>query len=236
MLKIGDYSFPFFDIGISMFGLLFTLLLVVSPPIIHQSLSWRKPLIGSVFILICTLGILATLLPKRCSQAFHFQRGTSSLALSRIRIASHHPDCGKFSAHVLRIDGHTFCAACTGLLSGGIISILGALVYFLVGWPFVLAPFAVALIGITAVFLGFFQLKFRGILRSVLNAFFVFGALLILVGVDELSGGLFVDFLLESFIAFWIFTRIQLSQWDHQRICKNCEFHCNIGEEKKSRS
>ncbi|HVP92855.1 MAG TPA: hypothetical protein VMS94_03840 [Acidobacteriota bacterium] len=223
-----------YAIGASALGLLTVVLLAASPPIIHETLSWRKPLVGSVFILICTFGIFAALFPKRCSQTFHFNRENMKLAPSRIRATSHHPDCGRFSAHVIYVNGHTLCAACTGLLWGGIIAITGSLIYFFVGWQIQAPAFATVFIGTAAIVLGFFQLAFRGFLRSALNTLFVLGAFLILVGIDESIGSLFVDFFIEAYIVFWIFTRIQLSQWDHSKICSNCESPCEIGETKKN--
>lgn len=233
MHRISDYSFLFFDIGISAFALLIVLLLTANPPLIYESFPWRKPLVGSVFILICAFGIFAALVPKRCSKVLHFERTNVSLATSGIQTSSHHPDCGKFSAHVIHINGHTFCAACTGLLFGGITGIVGAVIYFFVGWHIVLATFTVALIGVIAVVLGFSQLKFSGFIRLMLNLFFVLGAFLILVVIDDLIGSLFADFFIEASIVFWIFTRIQLSQWDHRRICSNCQSPCKVRNEEK---
>ena len=158
-----------------------------------------------------------------------------NLTPSRIRSTSHHPDCGKFSAHTININGHTLCAACTGLLLGGIIAIIGALVYFFAGLHVEIAAFTIVLIGAVAMVLGFFQLAFRGFIRLTLNTLFVLGAFLILVGIDELIGSLFVDFFVEAYIVFWIFARIQLSQWDHWKICSNCESPCEIREARKNR-
>jgi len=234
MSGISHHPLLIYAIGASALGLLTAVLLAANPPIIHETLSWRKPLVGSVFILMCTSGILAALFPKRCSQAFHFKRESMNLAPSRTRATSHHPDCGKFSAHVIHINHHALCAACTGLLLGGIIAIIGALIYFFVGWQIQTLAFASVLIGTAAMVLGFFQLVFRGFIRSALNTLFVLGAFLILVGIDESVGSLFVDFFVEAYIVFWIFARIQLSQWDHWKICTNCESPCEIRETKKN--
>jgi len=59
---------------------------------------------------------------------------------------------------------------------------------------------------------------------------FVFGAFLVLVGIDALAENLFVDLFLTVLISFWILTRIQLSQWDHSRICRDCKSPCGIGD------
>jgi hypothetical protein len=234
MSGLSHHPLLIYVIGASALGLLTAIMLAASPPIVHETLSLRKPLVGSVFILICTFGILAALFPKRCSQAFHFNIENMNLAPSRIHASSHHPDCGKFSAHVIHVNHHTLCAACTGLLLGGIIAITGALFYFFVGWQIWTPAFVTVLIGTMAMVLGFFQLAFRGFIRSALNTLFVLGAFLILVGIDESIGSLFVDFFVEAYIIFWIFARIQLSQWDHWKICGNCESPCEIGETKKN--
>jgi hypothetical protein len=158
-----------------------------------------------------------------------------NLTSHRIRATSHHPDCGKFSAHVTRIGNHTLCAACTGLLLGAIIALAGTAFYFFNGWDVKEVSFPAALLGVVGIIFGFLQLKFRGFIRLTLNTFFVLGAFLILVATDELTQSLFVDFFMVALIVFWILTRIQLSQWDHWRICSNCEFQCEVWEAKKNR-
>ena len=124
--------------------------------------------------------------------------------------------------------GRTLCAACTGLLLGALIALIGTAFLFFGGWPIGEVGLPAVLIGVIGTVLGFFQLKFRGFIRLVLNVFFVLGAFLILVGIDELTGSLFVDLFLVAFIVFWILTRIQLSQWDHWRICHDCKSPCEV--------
>ena len=223
-------SILMFNVGVSVFGLFIVLMLAFNPPISHESLFWQKPLVGFVFSLICILGIFAALFPKQCSQTFHFQRESTGLVSRRINVASHHPNCEEFSAHVIRISSHTLCAACTGLLLGAIMALVGTVLYFFSGWHIEETGFPIVLIGITATILGFLQLKLRGFARLTLNVFFVLGAFLILVGIDELTESLLIDIFLEAFIVFWILTRIQLSQWDHWRICSRCKSPCEVGK------
>ena len=223
-------SILMFNVGVSVFGLFIVLMLAFNPPISHESLFWQKPLVGFVFSLICVLGIFAALFPKQCSQTFHFQRESTGLVSRRINVASHHPNCEEFSAHVIRISSHTLCAACTGLLLGAIMALVGTVLYFFSGWHIEETGFPIVLIGITATILGFLQLKLRGFARLTLNVFFVLGAFLILVGIDELTESLLIDIFLEAFIVFWILTRIQLSQWDHWRICSRCKSPCEVGK------
>jgi hypothetical protein len=233
MSNMRYYSFLIFAISVSIFGLFTVLIIGINPPMIYGSFFWRKPLIGSIFSLICILGIFAALFPKQCSQTFHFRKENMNLTSHRIHATSHHPDCGKFSAHVIHVNSHMLCAACTGLLLGAIIALVGTAFYFFGGWHIEEVSFPAVLIGVVGIVLGFLQLKFRGFIRLILNMFFVLGAFLILIGIDELTESLFVDFFLAALIVFWILTRIQLSQWDHWRICNSCKSACEVWEAKE---
>ena len=227
-------------ISVSFFGLLLVGALALNPPTVRESFLWRKPLIGSLFWLICIFGILAIFFPKQCSAVFDFKKkekhehsdenlfafhGTRSI------VQGHHPDCENFSAHVLRIGDRRFCAACIGLLLGGLISLVGAFLYFFVGWSVGESNLQAVSVGLVGVSFGLFQFKVkRSVVRLVLNSFFVFGALLLLVGIDELAQSVFADLFLVILIVFWLFTRISLSQWNNWRICytcnvASCEFH-----------
>ncbi len=136
----------------------------------------------------------------------------------------HHPSCGKFAAHVFQIRSKTFCAACVGLLLGGLLALAGALLYFFGNWRVPEQNSSImVLVGILGVGLGLFQFKFRNLVRLSLNTFFVLGTLFILIGVDEFVQSLMVDLFVVSVIFFWLFTRISLSQWDHKRICSDCK-------------
>jgi hypothetical protein len=121
------------------------------------------------------------------------------------------------------VDGQPFCAACTGLLLGGIVALIGTGLYFFVGWDLRQLDFWYVLAGQAGVFLGFIQLKFRGYVRLVVNALFVFGTFLTLVGIDKLVANLFVDLYLIGLVIFWLWTRIIISRWDHQRTCSECQ-------------
>ena len=221
-----------FLISVSFFGLLLVGALALNPPTVRESFLWRKPLIGSLFWLICIFGILAIFFPKQCSAVFDFKKkekpehsdenlfafhGTHSI------VQGHHPDCENFSGHVLRRGDRRFCAACTGLLLGGLISLVGASLYFFVGWSVGESSLQAVFVGLVGVSFGLFQFEVkRNVVRLILNSFFVLGALLLLVGIDELAQSLFADLFLVILVVFWLFTRISLSQWNNWRICYTC--------------
>jgi hypothetical protein len=226
--RINSYVLVF-SICVSVFGLIIALMVAFNPPTSNNAnLFWRKPLVGLVFGLVCTLGVSAALFPKRCSGAFHFPKASHGPAFKRISGASHHPDCKEFSTHVIRLRNHTLCAACTGLLIGALIALVGTALYFFGGWHIEETGLSIVLIGETATSLGFSQAKFKGFVRVALNASFVIGAFLILVGIDELAESVLIDLFITASIVFWILTRIQLSQWDHWRICSRCESTCEV--------
>jgi hypothetical protein len=215
-----------FCISVSLFGMLLITMWAIKPSISSDSISWRKPLIGSLFSLICILGIFAVQFPNECSEAFHFREAVPRSVSRRILTGSHHPDCQRFSPHVVRIRDRARCAACSGLFLGAVIALVGAILYFFIGWQIEGAGFLPVIIGVLGVLTGFLQSKFRAGVRLTLNSLFVVGAFLCLAGIDQIAQNLAVDLFLVMLIIFWILTRIQLSRWNHYRICYDCEYIC----------
>ncbi len=227
-----------YQLLVSFLGLLLLAALTLFPPTVSGNLSWRKPVIGSIFSSICVLGILAVFLPNRCLRILDLGKKNKKVGSGSSKLSSHgtsyalkghHPTCGKYDAHIFRIKGKTVCAACAGLLLGGLLALAGASVYFFAGWRVAEHSSLMVLLGIAGVSFGLFQFKFRSLVRLSVNTVFVVGALLILVGIDELVHSLFFDLFVVSLIVFWLFTRISLSQWDHERICSDCTIeNCGI--------
>ena len=214
----------------SFVGLFLAAMLTVYPPSAHENFPWRKPLIGSIFGLICIFGILAVISPTWYSRILDFGKKPRRPYLNKFAshevsstLKGHHPDCGNFDAHVFRIGDKTFCAACTGLLLGGLLALVGTFLYFFGNWSFGQSSFSMVWIGVLGVSFGLFQFRFRSFVRLFLNIFFVLGTFFILIGVDELVDSVNVDLFLVALILFWLFTRISLSQWDHERICYTCK-------------
>jgi hypothetical protein len=216
---------------LSLLGLILVTALVTYPPATTVTVPWRKPLIGSIFSIICILGTLAVFSPNQCLKIFERKKKNSDNSTSgkfashglSAPLKGHHPTCGNFSDHTFELQNKTFCAACTGLLIGGILALTGALLYFFVNWNFFGQNSSLmVLLGAVGVGLGLFQFKFRNVARLSLNTFFVLGTFFVLVGVDAAIQNLIFDLFVVSLILFWLFTRISLSQWDHKQICSEC--------------
>lgn len=229
-----DLTLLFF-IAIPLFGILTTLTLAAFPPTPTEDFQWRKPLIGSILALICTLGIAAAVFPRRCSSILD-SRGKRFRVLSHDdpnvcgTLIGHHPNCGEYSAHLVATKRHVWCAACTGLVVGAVATLVGTALYFFGPWTFGPFGFYVILIGEVFVAVGFVQLKFRGAVRSALNALLAFGSYAILAGTDAIVQNVFIDLYLIGLIVLWIWTRTLISQWDHNRICRDCEHPCEVKE------
>jgi len=225
-----------FAIGVSLFGSFTTLMLATYPPAAQENFFWRKPLTGLLFALICVFGIVAVFFPKKCSETYSHQTEKPTISETEnpdfheisINFKGHHPDCGRFSAHVAHVDGHVFCAACTGLLLGALIALTGTALYFFVEWNIVEVGLSAVLVGQIGILLGFVQFKFKGYARLTLNAFFVFASFLTLVGIDKIAESIFINLYMIALITFWLLTRILISQWDHWRICHTCKLSCEL--------
>lgn len=233
-------------ISVSFFGLLLVGVLALNPPTVKEGFLWRKPLIGSLFGLTCVFGIMAVFFPRQCSAMFDFGKEKKHGHSDKTRFAfhgipsiaqGHHPDCEKFSGHVFRIKGRRFCAACSGLLLGGLISLVGTFLYFFAGWRVEQFSLQAVLLGLLGVSGGLLQFIVKGsFVRLFVNTFFVLGAFLLLVGIDELAQSVFVDMFLVILIVFWLFTRISLSQWNNWKICHTCNItSCEFRKSEKKR-
>ncbi|TES84158.1 MAG: hypothetical protein E3J91_00065 [Hadesarchaea archaeon] len=226
-----------FFLGVSLFGLSVVVTLALYPPPVLENFPLRKPLVGSIFGLICVFGMLAVIFPGSCSriigfkgekqQAPHVFYTAGNSKGKKLTLRGHHPMCKNFSAHVIQTGGKTFCAGCSGLFLGGLAASVGTLLYFFGNLHIGQNSLLLLWIGVTGVVLGLLQFPLFNIpwssVRWFLNAFFAFGAFLVLVGTDGITQSIFVDLFLVVLIIFWIFTRVLLPQWGHERICRLCK-------------
>lgn len=199
--------------------------------------STHSQLVGSIFIIICLLGAIVGVRPSSFSRPSLQQEGQMALDDSqeiethkqRPALQGHHHPCDQFSDHVLNIRTKLFCAGCTGLTTGAVISIYGGILYFFVGIPLVY-EFLVFWVGFLGVFVGLLQHQLyralavrNGFIRFTLNVVFVLGAFFLLVGANQIAGSLAVDIYILCVILLWIFNRIMKSSSEHERICTYCD-------------
>jgi hypothetical protein len=201
-----------------------------------SSLSTYPQLIGLIFIIICSLGAIVGVRPSSFSRSFHkaskptLDDSQRSDTLKQLPTKlGHHYSCDKFSDHVLNIRNKVYCAGCTGLTTGAVLSIYGGILYFFLGVSLI-NEFLVFWIGFAGVFAGITQrhlyraLSVRsGFIRYILNVVFVLGAFLLFVGANQIVGNITVDIYILCVILLWIVNRIMLSSGEHERICMQCD-------------
>jgi hypothetical protein len=220
-------------VSASILGLISVALFILSSSASADGFIYRKPLIGSIFSLVCVLGALAVVVPGRCNSILGGQKEGGSFGLHSAQagahsVKGHHVDCSGYAPHTVRLGGRTLCAACSGLFLGAVAAILGTMAYFFSSIE--LGQFGLPLLiaGMGLVALGFVQFKFPKIARLLVNALFVVGAFLVLLAADILLMNLFLELYVISLTLLWILTRILLSQWDHSRICRSCTVDCEL--------
>ncbi len=220
-------------IGISFFGLYLLCVLTFYTPISTINFPLKRQLIGSIFGAICISGIIAGVSPSRCSWILHFKsqkkssHRTNQIETGEItNFSGHHPICRNFSDHVFHLGNRTYCAGCTGMVLGATISLIGSFLYFFCGFHLGEVDAIIFWLGFIGVIFGLLQnnllnLK-SGVNRLFLNTIFVFGAFLLLIGINEITDNLVIEFYLLIIIAYWIMTRIFLSQRKHRKVCDSC--------------
>ena len=227
--KLSKASF-LFQASVSFFGLALVVLLAVNPQVSPEAFAWRKPLVGTAFATVCALGILAALSPGRCSGRFRSDlKKTKPFPqishASASALSGHHPKCSQFSGHVFTVGGRVFCATCSGLLSGAVLALAGVAAYFFGNLQIGQNALPAVAVGVVGVALGLLQSLLpiqKGVMRLFTGAFFVVGAFLILLGVEELTHDVFADFFIAALSILWITTKISFSKWDHERTCLRC--------------
>ncbi|MHA2025928.1 MAG: hypothetical protein ACW98U_08495 [Candidatus Thorarchaeota archaeon] len=220
----------------SLTALILLPLIVLRTMIDPPSLSTNTQLVGLVFTIICLLGAIVGVRPSSFSRSNRKKstqtRSDNSQGYETLKqkpaLQGHHHSCDHFSDHVLKIRNKVFCAGCTGLTTGAVISIYGGILYFFFANSLIDA-LLIFWIGFAGAFIGIIQhqlyraLSVRsGFIRYILNVVFVVGAFFILVGTNQLVGNFAVDIYVLCVILLWIINRIMMSGSEHDRICVQC--------------
>ena len=216
-------------VAVSIFDLAIIPLLLLQSSKLHTDYGFSKPLIGSLFATLCILGIAAVFFPRKCEESYVVGKKSKTPKLAEgtqlseiVRFEGHHPDCVGFSANRIEIQKKVLCAACTGLFVGAIISLIGTLLYFFIGFDLIPADSRVLVFGYVGLFVGLVQFKFRSYAKLMANLYFVFGSLITLIIVDLVAGSLLLDLYVFGVIIFLLLTRILISEWNNARTCSRC--------------
>jgi hypothetical protein len=222
---------------ISFFGLALSFAFVFLSGKSPENFELRKPLIGSIFGFLCVLGTFASIFPDKCLSVLDYEKVTRQENDSRKgrgqTILGHHPACGNYSAHVLKVRGKILCATCTGFSVGAAIALIGVGLFFfgpLNFGTFSLIPLTLGAFGVTIGLLHSILPGFKaGFSRFVVSTFFAVGSFLIITSVDNAVKNTSIDLFFVLMSILWLLTDTSLSRWDHRRICANCTLKsCSI--------
>ncbi|MFX0168899.1 MAG: hypothetical protein ACFE89_06000 [Candidatus Hodarchaeota archaeon] len=228
-----DLAVPSLFISIAGLALL-PLLLINPPPTII--VPWQTQLIGAGFGLICVLGIIAGVSPTHCSRPFRTRREKTKVPDSEqhaqaeleLHKRGHHPTCQHYSGHIMVWGSRTFCAGCTGLVTGALIALFGTILFFFFSWQF-LDPIPIFWVGFLLVAFGLLQHMLyqflgvnHGVVRFAMNILFVLGPLMLLASLVQITNNLVLALYLLLLTLYWIFTRIVMSRRSHTIICASC--------------
>jgi hypothetical protein len=209
--------------------------LIILPFLLTQAVNFEinfqsgNFIVGLLYCSICLLGMTAVFYPKKCQNTFAFKEESFAVTIyekplsgAQNRFEGHHPHCVKFDGNRVKVRGIALCSACTGLFIGAFLSLIVAVLYFFFGISFLIADLRICLLGEVAMLLGIAQFALRGFFKLVTNALFVFGAVLILVTANLISGNLLFDFYVLGLTVLLLLTRIMVSEWNNRRVCLAC--------------
>jgi len=209
----------------AVFGLVLVPLLLLQLNLQADQSPFRRPLISGIYSAVCILGVVAVFYPGKCRMMFQKPNvspdsgKTSALA---IQVKGHHPDCEKFSDNRITIRGSVFCAACSGLLIGAIVAMVGIVLFSLDFLSLESGSVWVLVAGEVLMLVGLAQTKFSCYVKMAVNALFVVGSYISLIAVDLAAQSLLVDAYMLGLICFMLWFRILLSDWNNKRVCLAC--------------
>jgi hypothetical protein len=120
------------------------------------------------------------------------------------------------------VRGRAICAACSGLLIGAVIALIGAASHFFFDLNLAWGSVWLLALGEIWMLLGLAQIKFAGYAKVIVNVVFVVGSFVTLVEADGVGQNVLVDLYAIGLIAFILWLRILLSEWNNRRICQTC--------------
>ncbi len=217
--------FLLFLVAVSIFGLALVPFLLLQPNLQKDQSPIRRPLVSAIYGVVCIGGVVAVFYPGKCRMIFqrpNVSTDSKKPSASVVQIKGHHPDCKKFSDNRVTIRGSVFCAACSGLLIGAIVALVGIVLFSLDFFYLGTGSLWVLALGEVLMLVGLAQIKIGGYVKMAVNALFVVGSCISLVVADLVGQSLLVDAYVLGLIVFMLLFRILLSEWNNKRICLAC--------------
>jgi len=187
------------------------------------------------FIISCLIGISLTIRPgwiRRVLKSKNHEINNKNIKKIERKRQGHHPNCEQFKSHTIKIKNKILCAGCLGLAIGSIISICLIIIYIFFSIKITSDIFIylifIGFIIISLVFLEIMLNKRITVIHVISNALLVISFLTIIISITEITGSIIYGIISIIISFLWLDTRIQLSIWNHGKICKNCNKNCKM--------
>ena len=215
---------------IGIVGLIILAVMLIYLPPTGFMYNFQKSLLFLIFIIICIMGIVAAISPTKCMVLLkikkHIQVDNSvDNESDKKEFIGHHPGCVNFKNHTYTLMGKKYCAGCSGLFTGALIAVIGIIIYYFHGIT-VSNPYVIFVIGFLFVLTGLLQSFLLNINSNtgkfIFNMILVVGAFLMLIGITEITGSIFIQLYFLLLVFIWIMARISNSEKKHADICEKC--------------
>ena len=191
-----------------------------------QSIPFQKEITAIAFVIICTMGGIAGIYPRKMSKIFKQSEGGTRNEVGD-GYSGHHPNCRHFFKHTLMIRSHRLCAGCTGLVIGAALGV--GFTLFIFSMKNTLLTEVIFWIGFALTMVGILQHVLdldNPIIHASLNAALVLGISMDRFAAESLNGGALVAVYTIALTLYLIIARIELSQNDHRLTCEDCMESC----------
>lgn len=190
--------------------------------------------VTGAFITSCIFGISIAIYPSWWKKFLRHADRKSNINSGKLSRAfrGHHPDCNTFKSHSIMIKNKIRCAGCLGLIIGSMASIF-MMILFLFILPNLPLTTLYLLFGLGSLvpplIYGEIMLpKRHAIVHIILNITLILGFFCLIISVIEITRSAIYGILIIIICFLLLDTRIQLSNWNHARMCNFCPESCKM--------
>ncbi len=226
----------FYYIILSIAAAVLLLILIFLSPLNTTTIGIHDKLfVGGVFISSCIFGISLALYPRwfrRLTKHATPRQDGEKYKINTRKYKGHHPDCGNFQSHTIETKNKTLCAGCLGLSIGSIISIVLTIIYMVIIREKTATGFCyVVFLGLIIIGFAYVEIMLpirHAVVHVISNIFLVLSFFLVTISIFEITGNKIYGMLGVIISFLFLDTRIQLSNWQHARICESCSETCKV--------
>lgn len=190
--------------------------------------------VTGAFVISCIFGISIAIYPSWWKKFLRRTDRKSNIGSEKTSRAfrGHHPNCVTFKSHSIMIKNKLRCAGCFGLIIGSISSVfmIAIFLFILPNLPLTTLYFLLGL-GLLVLPLIYGEIllpKRHAVIHIILNIVLIFSFFCLTISVIEITRNAIYGILTTIICLLLLDTRIQLSNWNHTRMCNFCPESCKM--------